>query len=183
MQRTETTPSQPAANALSTMAMGNAISRGVATAFGDTVAVLMRHPNYRHAFLTDLEWMVAPGIASGQFAIAHRNDAKTGASAAIGVVLWAMVSDDVSQRLVSSGTRPKLKPEEWTSGQIPWLVDAAGEPESTRELLKALVGKRFAATGLRAMQMGADGKLAATVLEATPEVAATAPVLVGATVN
>jgi len=180
--QTTPTPAAPGNGAqLSTAAMGNAISRGVATAFGDAVAVLMRHQNYRHAFLCDLEWMVAPGVASGQFAIAHRNDPKTGASAAIGVVLWAMVSEEVNQRLSAANARPKLKPEEWTSGQIPWLVEAAGEPESTRELLKALVGKRFAKAGLRAMQMGADGKLAATVLEAAPETGAVAPA--GAVVN
>ena len=136
-----------------------------------TAVVMMRSPNHRTTFLPELEWLVAPGIASGQFAFAQRSDANSGATAAIGLVLWAMVSEAVDKRLTGSNSRPKLKPEEWMSGQIPWLIEATGEPEATRELVKALVNRRFAKTGVRAMQLGTDGRLAMTLLKPEAETA------------
>jgi hemolysin-activating ACP:hemolysin acyltransferase len=149
--------------------IGKAVSRDVAAAFGDTVAVLMRSPFHRSTFLPELEWLVGPGIASGQFAIAHRSDPRNGAQTAVAVVLWALVSDLVHQRLMAASGKPKLKPEEWTSGAVPWLIEAAGEAEATRNLLKSLVAKKFADTGLNMMQLGADGKFRPSRLENKPE--------------
>jgi cytolysin-activating lysine-acyltransferase len=146
-------------------AIGKAVSRDIAAAFGDAVAVLIRSPFHRSTFVPELEWLVAPGIASGQFAIAHRTDPKTGAQTAISFVLWAKVSEEVSQRLSNAGGKPKLKPDEWMSGEIPWLIEAAGEADATRNLLKSMVAKRFAATGINFMQLAADGKYRPTRLE------------------
>jgi cytolysin-activating lysine-acyltransferase len=153
------------AHAMPPESIGRAVSRDAATAFGDVVAVLMRSPFHRSTFVPELEWLVAPGVASGQFAIAHRTDPKTGAQTAISFMLWAMVSPEVSKRLAGVNAKPKLKPEEWMSGDIPWLVEAAGESDTTRNLLKSMVAKRFATTGINFMQMAPDGKYRPTRLE------------------
>ncbi len=156
--------------------IGKAVSRDVAAAFGDAVAVLLRSPFHRAVFLPELEWLIAPGIACGQYAIAHRTDPKTGTQSAVSFATWAMVSDDVNKRLMASNGKPKLKPEEWRSGKTPWLIEAAGETEATRNLVSSLVTKQFASSGLNVMQMGADGTFRATRIAPTAEKPADAAV-------
>jgi len=141
---------------------GKTLSRDIAAAFGEAVAILIRSPFHHATFLPELEWMLAPGIASGQYAIAHRTDSMTGAQTAIGFVTWAMVSDEVNQRLLTTNSRPKLKPLEWRSGKTAWLIEAAGDAEATRNLIATLMDRQFAVSGLNIMQQGPDGKFRAT---------------------
>ena len=129
-----------------------------AAAFGHIVTVLMRSAKHRLSFLAELEWLAAPAAASGQFALSMKRDETTGATTPIGVVLWANVSKAVDERLAKTSGRPRLKPEEWVSGDIPWLVDAVGEPRATAMLLKQLVSTRFAATGLKAIDSDVKGR-------------------------
>ncbi len=145
--------------------IGKTVSREVAGAFGDAVTVLMHSPFHRAIFLPELEWLIAPGFACGQYAIAHRTDAKTGTQSAVGFVTWATVSDEVSRRLIGANGKPRLKPEEWRSGKTAWLIEAAGEADATRNLISSLVAKQFSNSGLNVMQLGADGKYHATRIE------------------
>ena len=137
------------------------------TTLGQIVAVLARMQNHRHTFLADLDWLVLPAIASRQFAI---DTAPFGGSVINGpaaVVLWARVSPEVDQRLTANpGYRVRLRPEEWVSGSIPWLVEAVGEPRAVQALVKALVERRFAATGVKTYSAGAGGKPVVGVLRA-----------------
>lgn len=141
-----------------------------AASFGHIVTVLMRSAKHRLAFLTELEWLAAPPAASGQFALSMRRNPKTGAQTPIGVVMWASVSKAVDERLSKSIGRPQLRPEEWVSGNIPWLIEAVGEPRATAMLLKELVETRFAATGLKALDVDAKGRVVVKTLK--PEGAA-----------
>jgi hemolysin-activating ACP:hemolysin acyltransferase len=135
------------------------VNRRLAASFGDIVNVLMRTPQYRYAFLGDLEWLVVPALASGQASVAEATDKTTGVRAPVAVVLWATVSEEVDKRLsASSAHPPRLRPDEWTSGNIPWLIEAAGEPRAASALLKNIVERRFAKTGLRSVVRGPDGK-------------------------
>ena len=156
--------------------IGKAVSREIAGAFGDAVTVLMHSPFHRAIFLPELEWLIAPGFACGQYAIAHRTDAKTGTQSAVGFVTWATVSDEVSRRLIATNGKPRLKPEEWRSGKTAWLIEAAGEADATRNLISSLVAKQFATSGLNVMQLGADGKYHATRVEPKVEKPADAAV-------
>jgi hemolysin-activating ACP:hemolysin acyltransferase len=142
---------------------------------GQVVAVLMRSPQHRHTFLADLEWLVLPAIATNQVAVL---DAPAGANAASGpaaVVLFAMVSAEVDQRLTATpGFRVRLKPEEWKSGQIPWLVEAVGEPQAVNTLLKMVLDQRFKNTGIKTYSRGTDGKPVVGALRASDDNAAAA---------
>jgi hemolysin-activating ACP:hemolysin acyltransferase len=125
---------------------------------GQIVLVLMRTRQHKYSFLSDLEWLVVPAIATSQFMVAEHRDSSTGLSLPSAVALWAMVSKDVDGRLSSSPSQPvRLKPEEWVSGTIPWLVEAAGDPRAVGSLLRTLIDKRFPIDGIKTIGRSPDG--------------------------
>jgi cytolysin-activating lysine-acyltransferase len=135
------------------------MSARLSATFGQFVSVFMRTRHCRHAFLADLEWLVVPAIATSQVSVAEAQDKATGLSSPIAVVLWASVSEAVDQRLATTPSQPlRLKPDEWASGTIPWLVEAAGDPRAVQALIKALVEQRFSATGLKTFMRGPTGQ-------------------------
>jgi len=62
-------------------------------------------------------------------AIAHAAQAegKTGEGSMAGIAIWASVSEQADARIreqIKAGVFPvRLKPDEWTSGKINWLLD------------------------------------------------------------
>ncbi len=142
----------------------------LAASLGQIVGLMMRAPQHRQAFLGDLDWLVVPAIVSSQFAVHEAHDPRSGVKLPVAAVMWARVSEDVDARLSANiGVRPRLKPEEWTSGSIPWLIDVVGDQNTVGPLVKALVEQRFKATGLKTYARGADGKPTVTVLQAKTE--------------
>ena len=126
---------------------------------GQIPVVLMRTPQHRHTFLSDLEWLVMPAIATNQFMTADHRDSKTGITVPLAIVLWACVSEEVDTRLSSyPEQRVRLKPEEWASGTIPWLVEAAGEPHAIGRLMRDLLERRFPDKDIKTIGRSADGK-------------------------
>ena len=140
------------------------LTREMFSSFGQITTVLMRSAEHRHAFLAELEWLVVPAILSSQYSISSAVQNNTGLAAPQAVVMWAHVSDLVDKRLAAGGGKPRLRPHEWTSGQIPWLIDVVGDTKSASSLLKTIVEKRFAKTGLKTMHRAADGKYSLQVL-------------------
>ena len=141
-----------------------AVARDMYAGFGQVTTVLMRAVDYRHAFLAELEWLVVPAVVTGQYSIASAEQGQTGLTTPQAVVLWANVSEAVDKRLSASGTKPRLRPDEWTSGQIPWLIEAAGESRAASMLLRTVVEKRFAKTGLKSMERDGKGGFAMRLL-------------------
>ena len=130
----------------------------LAASLGQIVGIMMRAPAHRHTFLSDLELLVVPAIVSNQFVIHEERHTQTGVKLPVAVVLWARVSEEVDARLIANPTpRPRLRPEEWTSGSIPWLVEAIGDPQVTARLLKGLVERRLKPTGLKIFTRETDG--------------------------
>jgi cytolysin-activating lysine-acyltransferase len=126
---------------------------------GQITVILMRTPQHRHTFLSDLEWLVMPAIATNQVMTADGRDSKTGITVPLAIVLWACVSEEVDTRLSSyPEQRVRLKPEEWASGTIPWLVEAAGEPHAIGRLLRDLIEGRFPDKDIKTIGRSADGK-------------------------
>jgi hemolysin-activating ACP:hemolysin acyltransferase len=130
-----------------------------AATLGHITVILMRTPQHRHAFLSDLEWLVMPAIANNQLMMTDHRDGKTGVTVPLAVVLWACVSEEVDTRLSSHPEqRVRLKPEEWASGTIPWLVEAAGEPHAIGLLMRELIDRRFPDKDIKTIGRSADGK-------------------------
>jgi len=134
---------------------------------GQIVVQLMRMPHHRHTFLADLEWLVLPAIATNQFAIHAAPGTANNLNGPAAAVLFASVSAEVDQRLTANpAPRVRLKPEEWASGPIPWLVDVAGDPRTANAIVMGLLEQRFKATGLKTYARGPDGKSGISVLRA-----------------
>jgi hemolysin-activating ACP:hemolysin acyltransferase len=127
-------------------------------AFTQIIGVLMRSEHYKHYTLGDLEWLVVPPMLAGQYRIGEAKP-KTGGSIPVAVVLWARVSADVDKRLAQIGRAPiKLRPDEWTSGDILWLVHAAGAPRFVRHVLKQLSETAFKGREVKFRGFSKDGK-------------------------
>lgn len=147
-----------------------AASRGIAAAFGEIVAVLSRSQHFKHYALSDLEWLVAPAIALGQFAKADAQHKTLGFTTPIAVVMWALVSPEVDQRLSTELAQPiRLKPQEWKSGSIAWVIVAEGEQRAAAALLQQLKERVFKDVPLKARVLGPNGKpMAANIAVQAP---------------
>jgi|SRR5215475_8012744 len=131
-----------------------------ALAFTQVVGVLMRSAHYKQYTLADLEWLVVPPIMAGQFRIGEvKPDQNKGAALPVAVVLWASVSAEVDKRLMEADSVSfKLKPEEWKSGDIPWLVHAAGETRFVRHVVEQLMKTTFKGREVKVLARDKDGK-------------------------
>ncbi|WP_119309738.1 toxin-activating lysine-acyltransferase [Cohaesibacter haloalkalitolerans] len=117
---------------------------------GEAVMLLARDPKWRYASLADIEWLIAPAIFANQFMtlrgkVKNGDGEETGATIPIGLALWAKVSKEVDTKLKAqkeSGAQFKLAPQDWTSGDIPWLVLISG-PEAIQSKLKVKYQKEM----------------------------------------
>lgn len=100
----------------------------VRESFGKVVMAMMMLPRYRNQTLADLQHLVLEPLIRDRIAIAYpgKSDNATVADVA-GLAIWASVSEEVDARIreqISAGTFPvRLKAEDWTSGNINWLLD------------------------------------------------------------
>jgi hemolysin-activating ACP:hemolysin acyltransferase len=136
-----------------------------ALSFMRIVSVLLRSPHYKHYALSDLEWLVTPPLRTGQCAILNAETA--GLPIAIAVALWASVSPEVDIRLSrEEATSIRLRPDEWRSGEILWLIDMIGSPDACNQLLKRLQSDPFKRREVKIRRREADGSLKIAVLGA-----------------
>ncbi|MCV6608703.1 MAG: toxin-activating lysine-acyltransferase [Campylobacterales bacterium] len=98
---------------------------------GEIVWLLLNSPIHKHNFfIGDLEWMVMPPVANGQFRI-FKNQSQP-----VGVILWASVSEEVSLKLEAG--RSKLGVNEWNSGENIWLMDVIAPFGKSEEMIQDL---------------------------------------------
>ncbi len=103
--------------------------------FGQVVSIMMQSPQHRHLLLSDLEWRAIPAIALQQYRLVQRNGAPAG------FVSWALVSEEVEQRLQESEFR--LKPQDWKSGERVWIVDVVAPPQQAPVLIEKVKAELF----------------------------------------
>jgi cytolysin-activating lysine-acyltransferase len=162
----------------------------MAQGFASVVAVLMRDPGFRNLRLTDLEWLVLPPLLSGQWRLGQSRATPDQAAPAKGatapkdaaqdtskgnlpvvptaVALWASVSPEIDKRLSSNLDKPLLlKPHEWASGDILWLVAAAGDARAVPKFLKHLAATEFKGRDVKLRVTGDDGKVVIRTLGQT----------------
>lgn len=134
-------------------------SKQLLMSFGEIVSVLMRNPQFKAVPLGEIEALVVPAVTTGQFLVAEAQSKANGFVTPIGTVLWASVSEEVDRRLSSNLDQPfKLAPNEWRSGDIPWLVALAGDQRIINPMIKQLQETRLNGRGLKMRVKGQDGK-------------------------
>jgi cytolysin-activating lysine-acyltransferase len=107
--------------------------------------------------LADLEWLVLPAVLSGQYRVAQAQ--QSGIAVPVGVALWASVSTAVDQRLSDLSAPWRLQPDEWRSGDIPWLVELVSDTRTQQALLKHLGETVFRGREIKMRVRDADGKM------------------------
>lgn len=171
--RAASTPQPPKAAADKKLIRpGAARQERMGLAFSQVVAVLMRDPNFRSLRLSDLEWLVLPPVMAGQWRLAHASmqagATKTedgGILVPIAVALWARVSPAIDKRLSENLDKPlDLKAHEWASGNILWLIAAAGDPRAVPKFLKQLDETEFKGQAVKVRARNSDGKTIAVKL-------------------
>lgn len=154
--------------------IGAAISKLISASIGDLVLVLSKSPSHKHYSLADIEWMVLPPVLAGQFYVAEATVPATGFRAPVAAVTWARVSSEVDAKLRENAGKPvRLRPDEWTSGDICWLIDLVGDPKGLNNALKALLAGPFKETPATILLRKADGSVAAEKLRDMAREAAT----------
>ncbi len=144
-------------------------SRDFSTRLGEIIGLLIRSRTHRHTMLAELEWMVLPALAHRQVRIAEGMSPEVGFVAPIAVILWASVSAEVDQRLHQSIDQPiRLKPEEWRSGDIVWIVEAVGEQRAVTATLEHLKQNELKDRTVRLRVKGKDGQPIVGRLELEP---------------
>lgn len=108
----------------------------VRESFGKVVMAMMALPRYRHQTLADLQHLVLDPLIRDRLAIACPADKERGDLADItGLAIWASVSEEVDAKIreqIRNGVWPlRLKAEDWTSGEISWLIDVIAPDRKT----------------------------------------------------
>jgi cytolysin-activating lysine-acyltransferase len=107
--------------------------------FGQIVSILMRTPQFRGVSLAELETLIVPALITNQFVVAEAQSKDNGFVAPVGAAFWALVSPEVDQRLSTNLDQPiKLAPNEWKSGNIPWLVTVIGDARVLNPMIQRL---------------------------------------------
>lgn len=109
---------------------GPSTDKTVSHVLGEITWLLSQSPVHKNLFIGDLEWMVMPPVLVEQFRIFY------GPESPGAVAIWAMVSEETNARL--EGGASKLRPDEWTGGDIPWLIELITPFGAQEEVLKDL---------------------------------------------
>jgi cytolysin-activating lysine-acyltransferase len=138
---------QPDADALKKLAPHLAKVRAhVRESFGKIVMAMMLLPRYRSQTVADLQFLVLEPLTRDRIALAYPGKGENNdLSDLMGVAIWASVSEEADARIraqIKANTFPvRLKPEDWNSGKIIWLLDViAGNPK-TASLVISNFGK------------------------------------------
>ena len=147
------------------MAVG-AMSKLVSASVGDLVVVMSRSPAHKHYSLADIEWMVLPPVLANQFHVADAAHKETGARAPVAAITWARVSQEVDRKLTAhTGTQlPRLRPDEWTSGAIIWIIDMVGDPQGLSVAIKQLQETVWQGEEVKVVVMGFGSERTVRVL-------------------
>lgn len=131
--------------------------------FGEVVGVLMRTPQFRSLPLSEIGTLVVPPLMSGQFLVAEAQSKSQGFITPVATALWAKVSKEVDKRLSENLDKPiQLAPNEWTSGEIAWLIVLAGNAQSLAPMIQQLQRATLKGQPLKMRAKDKDGKAVVT---------------------
>ncbi|WP_172331422.1 toxin-activating lysine-acyltransferase [Mangrovicoccus sp. HB161399] len=103
--------------------------------FGKVVMAMMMQPRYRAQMLGDLQHLVLDPMLQDRIAVAYAGAEPAPGQDMAGFAIWASVSEEVDASIreqIASGVFPvRLKPADWTSGRINWLLDIVAPDQAT----------------------------------------------------
>ncbi|GAB1715793.1 MAG: hypothetical protein NTAFB05_08350 [Nitrobacter sp.] len=134
---------------------GGSLAGLLAKRIGEVVSILLPVPRYRHLAIQDIEWIVIAPLLQNHLAVVSASRKGHEGTQLVGALMWAKVSPDVDRNIreqIRSGVFPvRLKPDEWSSGDIVWLLDVIAPTKSLATRLVAEIGRdRFRDTPVNA---------------------------------
>lgn len=159
--------------------VAGAVSKLISATIGDCAVVFSRSPAHKHYSLADIEWMILPAVVTGQIYVAEFEHKEHGARAPVAVVLWASVSVETDQRLTANiGQKIRLRPDEWKSGDVCWIIDVAGDPQAIASALRQLAATVFKDKAVKIITAEAGATLIVDlhdIIHATPKAGTARP--------
>lgn len=120
--------------------------------FGKVVLALLALPRYRNLSIGDLQHLVLEPLLRDRIAMAYAGEQDKGQDMA-GFAIWASVSEEANTRLleqIRAGVFPvRLRPEDWNSGEINWLLDVVAPNQKVATSVIANFNKVVKGGGLR----------------------------------
>lgn len=81
----------------------------------------------------------------------------------VGLALWAKVSPEVDEKLSANLDTPvKLRPDEWRSGEINWIIDVLGDEKIMQSLYAKLKGDVFKGQTFKVRAQNKEGQRVVT---------------------
>ena len=125
-------------------------------ALGHGVWLMSQVPTHKHFFIADLEWMLVPPVAQGQFRLWLEK------TLPVGFATWAFLNEDAERRIQEGGIR-RLAPNDWKSGDRIWLMDLITPFGGRDEAVKEIKTKVFPGKTIKTLQPAPDGNGLITV--------------------
>lgn len=133
---------------------------------GQIAGLMAASPGFQKATLADLNWLALPAIRCNQVAVAEARD-KAGNLVPVAAVVWAKVSAEVDRRLTADANfPPQLKSDEWSSGDIPWVVMAVGSEKACQASIAQISKNQLGGRSIKMNLPDAGGKVSVRVLTA-----------------
>ena len=121
------------------------------SAVGHAAWLMSQSPLHKHLFITDLDWLLMPPIAAGQFRLWRKENMP------LAFASWAFLTEEAEQRLIAG--RGKLAPGAWSGGDRLWLMDLIAPFGGREEAVKELKTVVFPGRTIKSLNPGQDGKL------------------------
>ena len=126
----------------------------VRESFGKIAMAMMLLPRYRNQTLADLQHIVLDPLIRDRVAMAYPGNQDDNSLADVaGMAIWASVSEEADARIrdqIRAGSFPvRLKPEDWNSGDINWLLDVIAPDAKTTTAVLSNFGKVVKSGNLR----------------------------------
>jgi hemolysin-activating ACP:hemolysin acyltransferase len=156
----ETAPLAPKSSSPSGPILDNRGAEMRFTVFGKILSMMGRQKPFADMPLAQVASMIGPAIEAGQFAIADRQSKdQTAPAVPMAFILWARVSEEVDKKLSENLDQPAaLTPQDFTSGDIPWLILSVGPQQAIAAILKAVSAKLPEGKAFKMRFTGKDGQ-------------------------
>lgn len=121
------------------------------SAVGHAVWLMSQSALHKHLFVTDIEWLLLPPIAAGQFRLWRKDNMP------LAFASWAFLNEETENRMVEG--KGRIGPGAWTSGDRLWLMDLIAPFGGKEEALKELKTVVFPGRTIKSLQPDKDGAI------------------------
>lgn len=121
------------------------------SAVGHAIWLMTQSPIHKHLFIADMEWLLLPAIAAGQFRLWRKDNLP------LAIATWGFLNEEAEQRMISG--KGRLAPGAWKSGDRLWLMDLIAPFGGKEEALKELKAVVFPGRTIKSLQPDEQGNM------------------------